>query len=315
MGEGSENFKIDGEPKLSNPEYVRSFGPITLSPYVGESVGTRERADTGDAAEVDMSSLGQGYVVATSTSSKMVKFRVEYGPATGSDESGDGWVPTETYFYALNNAGQYEAFPLAHGDGHYRFTVFINVSGNEYEPFFTEEADVVMDSQFEPFLRPNQIVNYSESSSAVRLGQQLAEHCVSNLEIVRQVYFWVKQNITYDTSKVDYVRSDTDYLPDLEQVLRDNSGICYDYAALVAAMLRSNGIPCKLITGNVLADGQDLYHAWNMIWLEEQGWVTIEMPTSPEEWERIDLTFAASGDPDIVRFVGDGENYTDIYVH
>lgn len=76
-------------------------------------------------------------------------------------------------------------------------------------------------------------------------------------------------------------------------------------------MLRSQGIPTKIIFGYV-APG-DLYHAWNMFYTEETGWITVEYQVFGGEWNRIDCTFAANGaDPETI---GDGTSYTDLYVY
>ena len=104
----------------------------------------------------------------------------------------------------------------------------------------------------------------------------------------------------------------TGYLPDPDETLSTKKGICYDYAALAAAMLRSQGIPTKLITGYVSSGGSELYHAWNMIWLEESGWITVEIRAPRHEWQRIDLTFAAAGQSALV---GDGKGYADKEVY
>ncbi|MFR5908957.1 MAG: hypothetical protein ACLUFT_11700 [Gemmiger formicilis] len=40
----------------------------------------------------------------------------------------------------------------------------------------------------------------------------------------------------------------------------------------------------------------EIYHAWNMIWLENTGWITVG--TRPiYSWQRIDTTFAAGQVP------------------
>ena len=90
--------------------------------------------------------------------------------------------------------------------------------------------------------------------------------------------------------------------------MKSGKGICFDYAALAASMLRSQGIPCKLIMGNVSPD--DLYHAWNMFYTEETGWITVEFSVSAKSWNRLDLTFSANGEDQ--KFIGNGENYTDM---
>ena len=52
----------------------------------------------------------------------------------------------------------------------------------------------------------------------------------------------------------------------------------FDYAALVACMLRTQGVRCKLVIG--YADSY--YHAWNEVLLDEK-------------WTRYDTTSMASG--------------------
>ena len=91
--------------------------------------------------------------------------------------------------------------------------------------------------------------------------------------------------------------------------MTSGKGICFDYASLTASMLRSQGIPTKVIFGYVSPD--DLYHAWNMFYTEESGWVTVEFAVDPNDWNRLDLTFSAGGTDE--KFIGDGSNYTDVY--
>lgn len=64
------------------------------------------------------------------------------------------------------------------------------------------------------------------------------------------------KTLTYDKKKAQTVQSG--YLPNVDQVLASKTGICFDYAALMTAMLRSQGIPTKLVvgyTGNVYTPG------------------------------------------------------------
>ncbi len=76
-------------------------------------------------------------------------------------------------------------------------------------------------------------------------------------------------------------------------------------------MLRSRGIPCKIIFGYVAPN--DIYHAWNMFYTEETGWVTVSFKANGKAWNRIDLTFSASGESDA--FIAEGSNYTDLYYY
>ena len=81
----------------------------------------------------------------------------------------------------------------------------------------------------------------------------------------------------------------------------------------MAAMLRSQGAATKLICGTVSA--ADLNHAWNEVYLEGTGWVTVKVYFSGNAWERMDPTFGASGGSGIDQYIGDGSNYTGLRVY
>lgn len=87
------------------------------------------------------------------------------------------------------------------------------------------------------------------------------------------------------------------------------SGICFDYASLGAAMLRSVGIPARIVTGYVSPN--DFYHAWIMVYIDGT-WHTVQFSVNPGEWSRVDLTFASTGGGS---YVGDGVGYQDRYVY
>ena len=116
-------------------------------------------------------------------------------------------------------------------------------------------------------------------------------------------------NISYDYDKASELANATGYVPDPDATLASGTGICFDYASLSAAMLRSLGIPCKIVTGYVSPD--NLYHAWNLVYLNG-GWVSVEFSIDPDTWTRVDLTFAAAGSGGTV---GDGTSYTDRYIY
>ena len=78
-------------------------------------------------------------------------------------------------------------------------------------------------------------------------------------------------------------------------------------------MLRSQGIPCKLVVGYA----GTAYHAWISVWSEETGWVDGVIYFNGTSWHRMDPTFASSGKGSkaIMAYIGDGKNYSAKYFY
>ena len=153
-------------------------------------------------------------------------------------------------------------------------------------------------------------VNYNESSAVVAKARELAQALAKlRADVVRNIYqWWWTTSPTITTRPPSWPRPQG-YVPDPDATLASGTGICFDYASLGAAMLRSLGIPCQVITGYVSPD--DVYHAWNMVYIDGE-WISVEISIKPNSWTRVDLTFAASG---AASTIGDGTSYTDRYTY
>jgi len=80
----------------------------------------------------------------------------------------------------------------------------------------------------------------------------------------------------------------------------------------MAAMLRSQGIPTKLVIGYT----GDVYHAWISVYCKEDGWLDNVIHFDGHSWELVDPTFAASGSAsEVSQYIGDGSNYTVKFLH
>ena len=248
-----------------------------------------------DRVKLDVSCLDQGYVAVSAVSDMRLKFQVI------KDET--------TYNYDLPSDGTPGIFPLQGGNGSYRFRVMENVVDKKYSELYSFTCDVRMQDEFQPFLRPSTYINYTRDSACVRKAAELAAGCSDELGLVSAVYNFVCSQVTYDREKAATVKSG--YLPVPDETMNSGKGICFDYAALAASMLRSQGIPTKMIFGYVAPQG--LYHAWNMFYTPQSGWVTVSFEVRGENWTRMDLTFSANGAD--ATFIGDGSNYSDVYYY
>ncbi len=216
-----------------------------------------------------------------------------------------------TYTYDLNARNAYEVFPLSEGNGTYSIKVFENVSGNQYSQAFSQDVSVSLVNQFEPFLYPNQYVNFSQGSAAVQKGAEVAASAGDALGVVNAVYNYVVNNMTYDTAKAASVQSG--YLPNVDQVLASRTGICFDYAALMVSMLRSQDIPAKLVVGYT----GSAYHAWVNVYIDGVGWIDNYIYFDGTNWSLADPTFASTGGQSdaIKQYIGNGANYQQKYCY
>ncbi|MFR9191052.1 MAG: transglutaminase-like domain-containing protein [Anaerotruncus massiliensis (ex Togo et al. 2019)] len=244
-------------------------------------------------AGFDASNASQGYIMAwyAGTSDK-VKVQITGGGST--------------YTYNLNTAGRKEVFPLTMGDGSYTVAVYERVTGNQYALAYSKQISVKLESAFLPFLYPNQYVNFSASSRTVSVAGTLAADAADQLGVVTNIYNYVISHITYDSYKAANVQSG--YLPSVDSTLAAGTGICFDYAAVMAAMLRSQQIPTRLEVGYVSGG---TYHAWISTYIAEVGWVDGIIQFDGKSWKLMDPTFASNGgsSPEIMQFIGNGANY------
>lgn len=264
---------------------------------VPEAQASGETEERNDQAVIDYSHTSDGYVMVQFTAESETRLKVLVKG------------PTTTYSYNLPQQ-EWTVFPLSDGSGSYQIGVYRNVIDAKYAMVLSAAFDVSLSDEFAPFLRPNQYVNYTSASEAVAKGLELTAGLEYPLDKVAAVYDYVVTTLTYDHEKAATVKSG--YLPVLDQVLADRKGICFDYAALMTAMLRSQGIPCKLVVGYA----GDVYHAWISVWTEENGWIDGAIFFDGQVWKRMDPTFASSGDrsEEIMDFIENGE-YTVKYLY
>ena len=139
----------------------------------------------------------------------------------------------------------------------------------------------------------------------MKKGAEISDGATDQLGVVSAVYNYVVTNLTYDTAKASSVQSG--YLPNVDVVLAQKKGICFDYAALMTAMLRSQDIPTKLVVGYT----GNLYHAWINVYLDGQGWVDNIIYFDGNSWKLMDPTFASSANQskEIMQYIGNGANY------
>ena len=282
---------------LEDEAVALAEAPAAL-PAVMSTVASGTLVKANGEAKIDYSNTADGYVMVlySGKSTQRLKAQVK-GPGTA-------------YTYNLS-VGEWAAFPLSDGNGSYQITVYKNVSGSKYAAVLSLSTKVELKDEFAPFLHSNQYVDYDAAPETVAKAAELCETLETPLEKVAAVYDYVVKSLSYDKELAKTVKSG--YLPVLDEVLEKKSGICFDYAALMTGMLRSQGVPCKLVVGYA----GTAYHAWISVWTEDSGWVNGVVFFDGSAWQRMDPTFASSGkqSASIMSYIGDGENYSAKYFY
>ena len=277
-----------GEGQTSGAAFERP--ELALSPF-------DETTATGNNGVLfDTSHLSEGYVAVLATSSVRLKFQVS---SNGVD-----------YYYDLPSDGTPISCPLTAGSGSYTFTAWENTTGPRYAELDSiTDVEVSLADEFQPFIRPSIYCDYDASSKSTKLANDLTADAQNEGDVLRSIYDWIVDDIAYNEGKAAQLADATGYLPSPDATIDEGSGICFDYASLAAAMLRSQGIPCKIITGYVSPD--DIYHAWNMVYIDGT-WVDARIDVKQNTWTRIDTTFAAGSGS---AYVGDGTTYTEQFTY
>ena len=245
-----------------------------------------------DNAAIDYSNASEGYIM-VQYSGSVDKVKVQI---TGPDAT--------TYTYTIMN-NEYQAFPLTAGNGSYNITVNEHIADSRYALICSLDIDVTFDNEFSPFLVPNQYCNYTADSEPVQYGIELSGESSNDLDYVDHVYNYVISTISYDTEKAENIGHD--YIPDIDDTFETKKGICFDYASVMTAMLRSQNIPTKLEVGY----SGDAYHAWISVYIDEIGWVDSMIEFDGNSWSLMDPTLAANNNKNSVKsYVGDGSHYT-----
>lgn len=104
-------------------------------------------------------------------------------------------------------------------------------------------------------------------------------------EKAKIIYNWIGSNVSYDHDKANKVLNnnfnvESGAIP----TFNTGKGICFDYSCLYVAMARANHMKVRLITGEGFNGVSWVSHAWNQVYIPEEG-----------KWINVDTTFYKGG--------------------
>ncbi len=249
-----------------------------------------------DKAVIDISNVNDGYVMAKYTGSSTGTIKIIINKTDGS-----------TYTYNIFKKNQYEVFPITEGSGTYKINVYEGIGGTKYVTANGTTVKVNLTDKLAPFLYPNQYVWFNKDSAVVTLAEKLVGKEKVTMKKVKGVYDYTVKTLSYDYAKASNVKSG--YVCNIDSTLETKKGICLDYSAVMAAMLRSQNVPTKLVVG--YAGTQ--YHAWISVYSEEEGWIENVIYFDGKSWTMMDPTMASTSKK--TDFKMDEKKYAAKYVY
>ncbi|MCH5324389.1 MAG: transglutaminase domain-containing protein [Eubacterium sp.] len=275
--------------------------PIGTSPsYVPTATASGTKVNKNDNFTIDYSNANDGYVM------------VKLNKASGGTYKVIVQVAGAQYVYNLDSGGEYAIIPMTQGNNTYTIFAGEVISNGSLGNYLSQEVSVTLSDSLSPWLMPNAYCMYNANSKCVKKASELCGG-FTELEKVEAIYKFVINNTYYQPT----AESSADgYVPDPDRTLSNGWGICFDYSSLMAAMLRSQKIPTKIVVGWA----GSTYHAWLSVYIIGQGWVDGIIRFDGNTWTRMDPTFlddayGTSNYQSMVDYVANSGNYTDIYYY
>ncbi|MEW6697544.1 MAG: transglutaminase family protein [Bacillota bacterium] len=169
---------------------------------------------------------------------------------------------------------------LTQGKGTYTVAVMVH----EYDRKYSYGPQVVVENTeiVNKFLVPTKHIE-SNNDKIIELAKEITKNKESHRDKAKAFYDWVTSNIRYDFEKYGKHRNaDYDNEYGAVHTLEIRQGVCYDFAALTAALGRAAGLQVKVVKGEGISGEFRGLHAWNEIYIVED-----------KQWINVDTTFGA----------------------
>lgn len=251
---------------------------------------------------IDTTTASEGYIILENLDERAYNLGV-YISTNVINDLGDN----SCYAWISNTQGKCSIkIPLTYGVTEYNIAV---VTSMTYDPTGTEcsskKAELAFTpksvSETGPFLFSAGEVIYDENMMFIKKAKEIASTCSNDFEKVEKIQAWLTSYMSY---KQEEHTPRVVYQCDLEKIYNRKTGVCYDYAVILAAMLRSQGIPCKLDFGYYDGVG----HVWTEVYINSDGVHAADnVYLEGKKWSRVEATL--SGANGAKEFINESDKY------
>lgn len=277
-GNGLSGIPRGGKTKTDPEKQLKPFGTIeTLT----KSVKTPSKPDTKNTkmdnnyGTIDWSTAANGYI--TFTAKDQPHVLILQGP---------NGVQTIARVAKGDNA----KIALVDGTGKYQYAIAnLTASGQHYYIQYKNSFQVKsIDTDLAPYLISTAWGDYENAPNATAKAKELWDSSKTRLDNVKAIANWVG-DLKYD-DKLKQGSADVYVNPD--SVIKNGGGVCNEFSKLLAAMLRSQGIPAYYRIGSAPYDnkGTDGSHAWVVAWVEISSETKNGTTYSTGAWVSIEAT-------------------------
>lgn len=117
------------------------------------------------------------------------------------------------------------------------------------------------------FLRHSELIQVNEETR--KIAEKITEGCVHEKGKIKAIFNYVRDNFKYSSRIKER---------GIQYCTTNKIGDCGELSAIIASYCRSLGIPCRIMVGAFRGHFQP--HAWNEVYLEDNGWIPIDVSVS-----------------------------------
>lgn len=155
------------------------------------------------------------------------------------------------------------------------------VTAGTYLEEIPARTNTELNIENEMYLLPQEKVD-SEDDEIISKAKELTEDIPSDYKKAQAIFEYINVNMTYDTS-VAYANKGS------VSALKNMRGVCEEFTTLFVAMCRAVDIPSRAVvgywiqseevevSGEMIEEKQIVNHVWAEIYLQDFGWVPVEL--------------------------------------
>lgn len=127
------------------------------------------------------------------------------------------------------------------------------------------------------YLKPTKLIECG-SPEIGRISDSLRHGISYTFDFIKSALKFVSSCIKYDNNLAKQISGGNHCTQSALETLHLKTGTCSEYTNLFLALVRNAGIPGRFIIGRILMpDGNQIYHAWAECYIDDAGWMPVEV--------------------------------------